>query len=415
MNTLLKNRVKASSLIKTIFAAESPEQAIKTVPAQSLFLALKQNGLLSSVELIEIASLDQTRLLMDLDCWEGDRFDEENFWDWLSLTDATEDLSILQKVVQSTDLKLVSLLISRYVSVEVFEEPTENPPAPQYFTPDKGYTWLLIRIEDSTKHFLMARLLAMIFETNAELFYQLIAIPGVQTDTMLEEEAYQDKSRRLSSEGIPDDELAAKINSSQNPATIKEELERKTQRIIAHDLPIVEPIIYEGIFSTPLQELLEKISSREEAEGELTLIMNAFFVRYQIPLSAPEEILEAATKVKYTISIGIESARLLSSQSDVERYNIIHFQGFYSLGLYELNELRKHALNISEDLIRQAKSDSKLFTIVAGLREVFPVIPNWFDSEADKTLEPGYRAIQSMAEIEMVKKFLQHEIGIQIN
>ena len=150
-----------------------------------------------------MASLEQCRLLSDFDLWNGDSLNEAALWEWLALTDEVESLELLQKLVKFVDLKLFAILFGKYIEVKIFDDPTEQPPGEGFHTPDRGATWIGIKTEDPDKHFLLARLLALIFESSAELFYQLISIVTVATASMLEEESYQERMKRLAAEGNP--------------------------------------------------------------------------------------------------------------------------------------------------------------------------------------------------------------------
>lgn len=92
--------LSSAKLAKAVFNGDVPEKFIRELPAQSLFLLVKHNGLDSSADLIEMASVKQCRLLLDFDCWQGDDFYEDNFWNWLAITDANENLKLLKKLLQ---------------------------------------------------------------------------------------------------------------------------------------------------------------------------------------------------------------------------------------------------------------------------------------------------------------------------
>ena len=160
-------------LYKAIFEADAPEQLVRQLPTQTLFMIVKSVGLPSAAELISMASLEQCRLLSDFDLWNGDSLNEAALWEWLALTDEVESLELLQKLVKFVDLKLFAILFGKYIEVKIFDDPTEQPPGEGFHTPDRGATWIGIKTEDPDKHFLLARLLALIFESSAELFYRL--------------------------------------------------------------------------------------------------------------------------------------------------------------------------------------------------------------------------------------------------
>ena len=83
-------------LYKEIFDSGAPEQVVRQLPAQSLYMVVKSTGLQSSSDIIMMASMEQCRLLTDFDLWAGDTLNEEALWEWLALTDETESLELLQ-------------------------------------------------------------------------------------------------------------------------------------------------------------------------------------------------------------------------------------------------------------------------------------------------------------------------------
>ena len=391
-NELINPKLKTGALIKSIYESQYPERLVITIPAQTIVYALKQQGLLGSADLIEMASLDQVRVLIDLDCWNKDNFSEDVFWDWLSLTDANENLEILQKIVHSVDLKLVGLLISRHTDIVIFDEPSENPPGVNYYTPDNGSTWILIKLEDADKHFLLGRLLALIFETNIELFYQLIAIPNVSTDSILEEEAYQDRNRRLSAEGIPDLEYSGDLNT---PITFIELLEIFKQnneadpsKVNQAKVPIILPLVNEGYKLTAIEELSNAVEDKEQFQSELSLISNCAIVHWGVTIDDFDELIFTINRVKGILNIGIESLKNKTEFSDKENfislYDAVGLRGIYRYGLSLLNKERKIALKIITNLKKEDKFESLEFTkkdFITGVSQYVPVVPKWFDSE----------------------------------
>jgi hypothetical protein len=328
-------------LARTIFRAELPEQYVTTFPAQSLYMAIKSNGLSSSVDLIQIATIEQCRLLIDFDIWIKDEVNEKALFEWLSLTDETDDLELLQNVVKSIDLKLIALLISRYVQVEYFEEATDSPPAKGFTTPDKGRTWISINSDTSEVYFQLSRLLAMIFETNAELFYQLLAIATVNTSTVLEEEAYQDRERRLVSEAsFPDSEFAASLNA---PLSTKEALSflEKNQPLTTPDVDSILPLVFQRSDLLPWQNLLSKYANNEAFHAELSLTFNAAAVYYRISFGEKGEIDSLFRVVRGAINLALEIL-LKTDRADIEIiYSKLGLNKIYRLGHSHIQSLKR--------------------------------------------------------------------------
>lgn len=361
--------LKNNNLLKEIFNAQVPEVAVKKIPAEALYLTIRQNGLPDSLELIEICSKEQLQLFFDLDCWsnrvgEGDRFDEEKFWEWLELPDVAEDTDILKKIIRSLDLKLVARLIARYVHIHISTEPTDEPPEAYYYTPDKGYTWVHVHLAEPHRNFLLNRLLAAIFEYSAEVFYQLISVPNVATESVLEEEAYKERQQRLSAEGFPDRDLAFEITTPLEYRNIKT---TDSQYQFSKDISSVPAEVFSKDAIYPLQSLWEQAENTLELDAELTLILNSFFIRFQVSVSEQEEISFATRQVKGAINIALEKFAAEDPLAFYQQYNL---QKLFRFGLFELGRLQKKAQKIDPNKLKQlSKTNSFLFSSIAGLLE----------------------------------------------
>jgi hypothetical protein len=400
-----------AGLAKAIFRADLPEQYARTFPAQSLYLAIKYNGLESSLDLIEIASLEQCRLFLDFDLWEQDHFVEENFWVWLSLADEENGLALLQRLLRCMDLKLVALIIERYVEVCMFDEKTDNPPGPRYYSPDRGATWIHITTEDSRKHFLLARFLALIFETSPELFYQLVAIPGVQTASMLEEEAFNERSKRLASEGIPEKERAHAMHAALNEMEARQLLSQQKIHEMVSDIRAVEPLVYSSSEIEPLRTLLSEILPKEDFQSEFTLIVNAALVYFNVNVYQEQEVFALVSRVKGALNIGLEVARTLSTLSLAEIYKVLGTEKIYRLGFTKLQNLSRAARKVTPQTVKTSPRETELQLTLEMASRLFPEIPTalrldgTFETTQGSLATTG-RAFQTPADIDTVLKVL---------
>ncbi|MDC0357741.1 DUF6178 family protein [Oligoflexia bacterium] len=413
--SLRTQRADSRTLVKRIFEAEVPEKYIREIPAQSLYVAIKKQGLLCSEELIQMASLEQCRLLADLDCWKKDRFSEDHFWDWLELPDEQSNLAILQKFINFIDLKLIALIICRYVAVETFEEPTDQPPGTGYSSPDLGHTWVLIALEDKRKHFLLGRLLALIFETNAEAFYQLLSIPNVATPSDIEEQSYNEKSMRLAAEGIPDSDFAHETNAPISEAEVKILLESTEQHQFIEDVRAVLPFTYETLSIGQLAKLLAEGNATEHLENEITLITNAAIVHWDVEIFEYENMIDIIAKVKGAINIGLEIALQLADLNVLEAYRALGLPKLYRVGLGRILAIRNLAKTVSDATLQDVTRDSVELAILANLREPFPVMPQFFRpdgsfEEIDGKLVGDTKAIEKLEEAESLMSFVRKQL-----
>lgn len=397
----------SQALARSIFKADLPEQFVRGLPAQSLYCVLQHNGLESSADLVEVVTLDQCRVLIDFDIWNKDVVNEEQFWKWLALTDATDRLELLQKIVACLDLKLIALLISRYVDVQVFEDPSDIPPGPDYHTPDKGRTWITINNLESSKEFLLKRLMALLFESNPDLFYQLLAIPSVSTQAALEEEAYQDRQKRLQAEGIPDQELACATHGNYYLSDLEIDLKSFSTNPSTVDLHPIQPMIYDSDLADPLQRLLNAVADREECEAELSFILNCAIVRWSVDFSAAKDMQFLIEQVKGATSIGVELVEQSGIAELAQALTKISLQKVYRLGLTRVMGLRKLALKVTAEQLRDlANSNPANFKMIACLRETFPCLPSENPEDGDQQ-----RALSRNNEIQRAEEILKALLG----
>lgn len=394
-------------IYRAVFDAEHPEQFVRTVPAQSLYLVIKQRGLPSAGDLVDLVTTDQMRLFLDFDLWEHGQFKEENVWEWLALSDDDDQVRFTQKFLKAVDLKIVSILVSRYVLVKVFDEPTEKPPSAGWHTPDKGYTWLSVNTEDSTKYFHLNRLLALLFETSAELFYQILSIPTVSTESVLEEESLQDRTRRLASEGMPEFSLIEELNSSLFPFEARALIEERKVHAGVSDIAAVEPLLYDGSSALePLQTAVRSVKDFEAFEAELTLVMNASLEFFNIPVHEYDAVISHTARVRGAINVGLEKACTSASCSPDAAMAALGVAKLYRLGLHELRALRKEALKVTTDEAKLLMEDQRIFSAVACARQPFPEMPEFLNEtsgeEDPERPRSSARAITSLTEIQQL-------------
>ena len=401
--TLTISKYKSSDLIKRIFETASPEKIVPEIPAQSLYLAARSGGLSSAVELLEIATLEQCSLMIDFDCWEKDRFNEERFWEWLELPDATDDNEILKKIFRATDLKIIALLMARYVDIFSTTERTEEPPSADYFTPDQGYTWIRVKIKEAHRNFLLNRFLACIYEYNIDIFYQILQVPTIATPSLLEEEAFQEKQRRLSAEGIPDLDYALEINS---PKKFSESTNLIKEKNIKN-VKAIKPYIYDTGSPTLLNELFQSASNADEVEGEFSLITNSAIIKWSVKVYDDEARETLIDQIKGALNIGLEICQENTNLSVMEIYKKYGLKQIYRFGLFEIFELQKKVKNISkEDLLDFYNNNKELFFVISGVLNDFPLKAENFNSTTLQIDYSPFFSIKALKDIQAKIKLL---------
>ena len=425
-------RSSARALGREIFEADSPEHVVSTLPAEALYCILRTDGISSSADLIELFSAEQLRSCLDFDIWSDDRLALTPFFEWLELPDSTGELGSLERVLRSLDLRLLAILISRYISVRIFDEPTEAPPEDGFVTPDKGYTWLRVGVneelvdedgEQLTSHqeFLLQRLLALVFDTSAELFYQIIAIPSLATPSQLEEEAFQDREKRMQSLGIPDRDFAALLNT---PLSASDIAAATPAPAIDHaTIEPIAPLLETASLPAPLvEQLVGAEADTTELDAEVTLLINAAIVHFSPNWRDLDQVQEIGRFVSGTIRIGVEAV-IESGIDPYEGLKTFGCQRFYAAGLHELFRIRNIARRVSRLRAIQAElpatpPESIVVALISGLEHKPPRVLTTILEQIEGDIPPAtltesfltppeYRPFQALSELRQVQKLLK--------
>ncbi len=412
INPSFPTSYNSKKLIKYIFDSETPKKIVESLPSQTLYMLILSQGLESSSELISLSSKSQYTLILDYLFWEKDTFNEEEFWHFIDSVDEQNSLVPLERFLFSIEKELLAIIISRNAEFLFFEEPTDRPPEAPFYTPDKGFTWVGIKIKDEERHKKMGKVLALLFEKDPDLFYKLSAMSKVSTQSELEEYCYQLKSKRLLAEGIPDMELAFKDCSPVKPNIILKKLSGNKKREISLTNKSITPFVYEkSYYPKPLEGLIREITSKKDKntletfEKELTYITNTSIIRFSISLNESEEIYLLMKKIRGAINIGFES--ILKKEKNLtlfKIYNILGLNSIYRLGLYYIFELKNIILKIKSEDLEKIKEDEPLFSLIDMLKEPFPSLPEFFKKEEELIKNETLMLSLKRTQIEHIKE-----------
>ena len=372
---------ESTALGKALAGGDLTPEQISLLPPQSLYVALQSAGIESCLDVLLYTTTKQYQLLLDLECWSRFDFLGDRFIGWLQLIDSESSLEMFEKLLRSTDPELLALMISRYVEVVTHEEPTDLPPGPQFYTPDRGLTWIYLDLPDPDEHRIFAKFMAYLYQRNPEMFFQLLHSRTGATTLEMEEHCYQARERRLASQGIPSHELSARTNAKLPEQLVRQKLEaagvkgkgvKKSSSLPAKSAGGLQP------FESMLAALGGEASVEEFASvvEELGAIMNAAFIFFGVQLNEQSEVAAMQQRVRGAINIGLERAVEISSGELVAIAEALGMTGLYQFGLTELLELRKLASRIAPDTVAPSSPGSAL---LQGCTEAFPARVRTFD------------------------------------
>jgi hypothetical protein len=403
-------------LLNEIINAPDSKLAVHQLAPQVLYSLVAQVGLSGAIEILELASREQLSAVIDFHVWKKDEIDIDRINEILELTDATDSLDLLGRISKSIDLKIVALLIARYVEVISLDEPSETPIAEGYITPDLGYTWLKISEDNAELRFNIARLLGYIYESNIELFYQLLAIAGLHTGTVLEEESYIDRIKRLQELGFPDEETALNICTPLLPHDYCVSLgvsANYKQEDLASALDIASDNqldVRRGNFVHGATKLFNLAENTQVLEGEFGFILNCCLIRWHVDLGDITAIKEIAQSIHGAISIGLEISLKKYGLSEIKTYEKVSLKDIFKAGLWHLLELRRLSLRTHEK-VELLDLNQPIAQLLNALTKEIPTVPDWWHDALDLNVLPvelyGTKPITSLSQIEALKTQLK--------
>ncbi|MDD2943978.1 MAG: DUF6178 family protein [bacterium] len=417
-------------LARSLVRGDVPEQMVRMLPPQVIHSAIRLSGLESATELFMTLSDEQVARILDFDLWHRDQFSEDNFWLWLATLSDVEFFSGMDKLLRNLDPEILCLLVHRYLDVVMFDEPTEAPPAAEYYTPDRGYTWLGISIEDNDRHVLFARMLAYIVESRPEFFYQLLAEAQAATQSAFEENAYTHKERNLAAEDIPDFELSIQIHRPLPAATILDALERK-DTAMSYDIrsPGLCPALHVDRTLEPLTSFLNLMLDQHDptiVEGEMALILGAAIVFYGVAHYETSEVETMTRQVRGAMNIGLQSLLKQSlgrhSETNHSAQEILKdlisreldLTAIYKAGLFEISRLRQAALSAMKKIKDESPThsstgydDEKFLQSLAMLGEMFPKAPSWMLLAGGTTTSPEALTAKTLNHLQDLQSVLE--------
>jgi len=292
--------------VEALLAGRDASALVQALPAQDLYLLVREVGLDDCAELVALCSGEQLQAFLDLDAWEGDRADPAAVARWVRALVAgrCRDLPGLWR---SLDPPLQVLVVQRLVLVQEIEPDEEAPETLGVFlmdTPDRRYRLSAASGADVD----VARALLA-----AELAQEPIALSVLASEAAAavaaecEELAFRFRSGRLADLGFPDLDDALLLET---PFPSLEHARRAARGLAVVDVDTELPrwlVVRagEGLLAAAL-ELLDP-AVRARVGQDLVCLCNAALVGWRTDVGEPEEVRTAATRVQGLVSLAMRA------------------------------------------------------------------------------------------------------------
>jgi hypothetical protein len=405
-------RISNRQQLQELLEQPGVRTVVRSAPYQDVFLAAKTVGLADSLELLQLTTKEQRRGFIDLDCWRKDSFHVNSFMEWIAafVQCGPEETVAMCRAV---DPNLLALFFKE--NIEIFALELDDPPPDRslILTPDNRFG---VEITSEGEGATFSRLLLdAIFRFDPSLGYDLIDRVRWENRISMEEEAYQDKRRRLEEIGFVDYYEALEIYSEQDIVPRQEPtVETKDE---ASEVSTTLPALL--VASLPpghyLLEALQRISDKEEAEKirqGLAALANRVLSVHTVTAGDLEKVQPALLEIRDTLSLALELLAEGEPESAAKILRENSVQVLFKTGFNLIVALRDEAEQISSDTglrlegCRETLLESPNEEFFSGLRRLQPL----FFQGLEEPPRPIYRNFQSLKDLQIGRERLR-EIG----
>ncbi|MFH1020669.1 MAG: DUF6178 family protein [Pseudomonadota bacterium] len=351
---------------RLLAATDLAEEIAALEPLEAYYL-VREMGLDQALPILRELSHEQLQACLDLDCWNRYDFAVDSLDEWLAPF-ASIDAETLAQTFLSLDYVLQLLFLTQTVTVydpdadQVPPEDEERETTARAMTPD-GFYLLELKNPDLPLKVHPFTLLDALYQYDPGATHRLMSEIRVDLPTQIEEEALRFRSGRMEDLGFATPAEAMVLFSrppSRQPLPRPQEpLDSAVTRL---------PSVYAGplLEISLLQRALSLVTAQNSLsrlEQELVWAINSAIMAYGEKPQDIEQITAIVTRVRDTISLGLES--LLAKQEPPcppdEATAAAKAAGL--LEIWSMTDLFRHgygATTVLQEEVRQALAEPRL-------------------------------------------------------
>ncbi|MDP8255283.1 MAG: DUF6178 family protein [Candidatus Alcyoniella australis] len=408
----------AKQRMEMIISSDDAEALVAAMEPMDVYLTIKEVGELDSAELFELAHPEQVRCMLDLECWHKDCQHPQLTRKWIGMLMQLEDDRFLENV-KSLDLAFVMLYLKRQIQVFKLDDVSSDvldSERPIFTSPDGRY--LIENIDDNEQHSaLVNRFILRINRIDIELFNRLIEGVYYGLESNLEEEAFEDKVRRLGDRGIPEYYDAIEIYSPLDPQRFQPQARLRGMYSAMEGSPPAYPMRVgdsESLLANALVNEADNVELREELNWDLAMLSNKVLVADIVELGSTENVRDVLERIQHTLNIGLEYLSGGVLQRARELLREIYAVDLFRLGHSLLISYARRA-RISLRAIRLSEQHSTLALLDSPLRETMEGVladrPQWYEGQ-DGGGRHRYRDFHDLRDIQRMELFIARIEGL---
>ncbi len=407
-------QVDAKTRRELILRSRNSVTLTRALSSEKLFYTLKEIGLADAIDLLALASPEQVRDMVDLDCWRKDTLDERRVAAWLMLLDEAGSGKLAEWALHA-DIELLVLLVKRYLEVvrKIEVEEDMNFDQSQYFTFDDQYLLRFVGEAEPILSLVIERLRVLDYEN----YKQVLEWSMLELESNLEEDTLHWRNARLADRGYPDYEQSQKLfrvvaleSISLDP--FRRDVTPRVRYAEGEDLVLSDhALMLLEVRDSLLVRALSALSGAvvEEVGQELAILTNEAVVAQARDPGEVDEVKRCVEDVHDYVNIGLAYFAQADEAAAVRLVREIRLRPFFQVGFSLTARLQQY-----EDALQTAAHayagegwenmlDAPFREACAGVRRQPPMFFRGLDTPG----EIFFRRFRDFAEVERMEQLLE--------
>lgn len=190
----LVSQVNAEDRKDLLFLARDCAKLVRALPEDGLYLSVKSGTDIESIILLELGNKDQLMYFFDIECWDGDRIDQDRFGRWIEYFIECDDDLIGSSLLQIAQEFIVAAASPRIADTKVTEEELQ-------LCDDMERSYMFTPEDFDCTDDLTAQFLELLWMLDADVFREIGSL--IVRDVDLENEVLERRNQRLAEKRFP--------------------------------------------------------------------------------------------------------------------------------------------------------------------------------------------------------------------
>ncbi len=294
-----------------IIASPKAKEIVERLSFEEIFFVVKAYGETSALELLELTTPEQFEGFLDLECWSKDRPNLFQTHKWMAILMAMDDDQFIERMAKIDRAFLISYF-KKFFDVFKGEEAHEQ------FEPDEMTAFLshdrryMVRFKRETpENPFVFEVAQRIYRLDWQLFYQITEGIYWETETLVEEEAYENRTKRLQYAGFPEYYEALDIFAYRDPERFKPHPKDRIYTPDDDGEPVEPPsfpvqLAPEDSLLVRAMKLLDE-RKKKELQWEAVYLSNRYIVADRTDFSLIDNVRKSLVELHRIVNIGLES------------------------------------------------------------------------------------------------------------